>query len=253
MLLSGLVSAQISVRSSLPEKSFLLFDNIPLRLEITNSSGEAIVLSEEDAENHVMLRVRNVDNQVIPRTDLPILKEPWVIPNGVTSAREFDLVRLFRIRRARSFRGLQHVVVDGDVYEGPTLIFDVREGIKVDEIVRKKEDRIFTLMGMTQGGGDVLLLRVTNRDRTMTLGTFFLERHLRFYPPFMKVNAEGEIGILHYVGPSQAVLSTFSPDGSQGKREYYQVSPGVPIRLHAGESSSFIVEGATKASTEGSP
>lgn len=244
--------AQLSVSSSLPFKNFLLYDNIPLRLEITNSTGEAIVLSEEDAENHVMLRVRNLDNQIIPRTDVPLLAEPWLIPDGETSVREFDLVRLFKIRRDRSYRGLQHVVVDGDTYDGPPLLFDVKKGMLLDELVRKKEDRVFSLFGLNQSGGDVLILRVTDRDKSVTLGTHFLERHLRFYPPHLKANKKGEIGVLHYVGPRQAVLCTFSPDGVNGKREYFSVSPGVPIRLHPGDTTPFVVEGATPVSAGGS-
>jgi hypothetical protein len=245
--------AQIRVSSSLPVKKYLLFDNIPLQLEITNNTGEDLVLREDDENNHVMLRLRNMDNQVIPRTELPILKEPWVIPDGETQTREFDLVRLFRIRSPESFRGLQHVVVDGETFAGPPLLFDVRTGMLVDEIVRKKEDRVFTLLGLNQAGGDVLFLRVTNREKSMTLATYLLERHLRFYPPHMKASKDGQIGILQYIAPRQAVLSTFSPDGSSGKRDYFQVSPGVPLRLHIGEESGFRVEGGTPVSTGESP
>jgi hypothetical protein len=239
------VAAQVSVSSSLPAKTFLLYEGIPLQMEITNSTGNEMVLTEEDLENQVVFRMRNTDNQVIPRTDRPILKEPWVIADGETSERTFDLVQLFRIRRARSFRGLQHVTVDGEVYEGPALIFDVSKGMLFDEIKRNKDDRVFSLIGLSRGGRDELMLRVTNKDKSLTLATYFLERHLRFYPPHMKLNKAGQVGTLHYLGPQQAVLCIFEPDGTPVKREYYQVSPGVPIRLHPSEDTSFFVEGGT--------
>lgn len=245
-MMAAPAAAQVTVSSSLGAGTFLLYEGIPLRLEITNNSGTDLLLSEEDLDNQVVFRVRDVDNQVIPRTEQPILKEPWRIPSGETQERTFDLVQLFLIRQARSFRVLQHVTVDGETYAGPALMFDVSRGMLFDEIKRKREDRIFALIGLSRGGGDELLLRVSNKDESVTLATFVLERHLRFYPPHMKVNSDtGEIGTLHYLAPQQAVLCIFEKDGTPVKREYYQVSPGVPIRLHAHEETSFFVEGAT--------
>lgn len=245
VLLAFSASAQVTVSSSLRAETFLLFEGIPLRMEVTNASGSELVFSEEDPENQVVLRIRDMNNQIVPRTSKPILSEPWVIPDGETGVREFDLVQLFQIRAARSFRGLQHVTVDGEVYKGPVLKFDVKTGVLFDEIKRRKEDRVFSLIGLNRGSGDEVMLRVTNKDKSMTLATYFLEKHLRFYPPHLKANADGEIGTLHYLNPRQAVLCVFNPDGTPIKREYYQVSPGVPIRLHAHEENSFMVEGAT--------
>ena len=243
--LSSISWSQVTISSSLPVNTFLLFEGIPLRMEVSNFSGSDLVLSEEDEANGVVFRVRDMDNQIIPRTDRPILKEPWVIPDGETSVREFDLVQLFQIRHARSFRALQHVETNDQLYSGPPVLFDVSRGMLVDEIKRRKENRIFSLFGLNRGGRDVLLLRVTNEDKSMTLATYYLEKHMRFYPPHMKANKAGEVGTLHYVGPRQAVLCVFEPDGTPVKREYYQVNPGVPVRLHRHEENGFMVEGGT--------
>ena len=102
------------------------------------------------------------------------------------------------------------------------------------------------MIGITRGAGDELMLRVTNKDKSMTLATYFLERHLRFYPPHMKVGKDGGIGTLHYLSPQQAVLCLFHKDGTPIRREYYQVSPGVPVRLMVHPDEGFLVEGGTK-------
>ena len=245
-LFSSPLFADVTVTSSLPSRTFLLYERIPLTVEVSNDSGEPLTLTEEDLENQIVLRVRDTENRIIPRTKVPMLEEPWVIADGETSEKLFDLVQLFSIRTERSFRGLQHVVVDGETYKGPTLTFNTTRGMLFDEIKRKREDRIFTMIGITRGTGDELMLRVTNKDKSMTLATYFLERHLRFYPPHMKLGKDGSIGTLHYLSPQQAVLCLFEKDGTPIRREYYQVSPGVPIRLMVHPEEGFLVEGGTK-------
>ena len=250
-LCSGMVRADITVTSSLPYPTFLQYERIPLTLKVTNNSGREIVFTEEDADNQIVLRVRDMNNRIIPRTNLPLLLEKWVIPDGETSEQVFDLVQLFQVRSARSFQGLQHVVVDGDTYKGPGLTFDVVRGTEFDEIKRKRQDRVFTLIGLSRGQGDELMMRVTNKEKSITLATYFLERHLRFYPPHIKATKDGQIGTLHYLSPQQAVMCLFEKDGTPIRREYYQVSPGVPVRLHVNGEEGFMVEGGTKVGGEG--
>jgi len=247
LIATASLRGQATVSSSLPYRTFLLMEGIPLKLEVTNQTGGEIVLSSEDVDNQVVFRVRDVDNNVIPRTDRPLLEEPWVIPAGETAEKEFDLVQLFHIRRDRSYRGLQHVIVDGNAYEGPPLKFEVVRGMLMDEIKRRKSDRVFSMIGVSRNGRDELMMRITDKDKVVTFGTYFLERHMRFYPPHMKVNEAGEVGTLHYMGPQQVVLCIFQPDGIPIKRSYLQASPGVPVRLHAHPETSFRVEGAVEA------
>jgi hypothetical protein len=90
------------------------------------------------------------------------------------------------------------------------------------------------------------MMRVMNHKETMVLATYYLERHLRFYPPFMNVDKNGQIGTLHYITPNQVVLCRFTADGSPIGRTYYSASPGVPIRLLEHPENGFIVQGGVE-------
>jgi hypothetical protein len=248
---AGILQAQVDVSASLPATTFLKYEGIPLRMEITNNSGEELRLGVEDAPDILLLRVRDLDNRVMPRTELPFLNEPWIIKPGETSAKTFDLVQLFRISFAQSYRCLQDVQLAGESYTGNPLMFDVVNGIQEEQIKRRRSDRIFTMISIHRNGGDELMLRVTDFNNTMVLATYYLERHLRFYDPFMEVNKAGEIATLHYASPNQVVLCHFKADGTPIKRTYYEASAGVPVRLHNTADSGFMVEGAVEIEGQG--
>ncbi len=238
--------AQVEVSTSLPANIFLRYEGIPLRMEIINKSGEDLALGTEDAEDILLLRVRDLDNRVIPRTKVPILEEPWVIPDGETSVRTFDLVQLFMLHHAMSYRCLQDVKLAGDSYTGPPRMFEVVSGLEEEIIKRRKENRIFTMIGLHRDGRDELMLRVTDYKKTTVLATYYLERHLKHYDPFMKVNKEGIVCTLHYISPNQVVKCSFKADGSPIARTYYSASAGVPVRLMEGVDGDFVVQGAVE-------
>lgn len=247
---SGLLLADVGITSSLPAKTFLLYEGIPLRMEITNRTGEELRFGEEEARDAILLRMRDTRNGVIPTTQTPLLSEPWIIPDGETSVRTFDLLQLFRVTRAQSYRCLQHVQVGDEGYAGKPLMFDVVTGNEHRSVRRRKSDRVFTLYGLNRNNRDELMLRVTNYDETMNLATFFLERHLRHYPPFIKMSKDGKVATLHYVRPNMAVLCQFESDGAPVGRTYYQVTPGTPIRLLEHPESGFMVQGAEKLDSD---
>jgi hypothetical protein len=246
VLCSSLVCAQVDVSTSLPAKTFLKYEGIPLRMEITNRSDVVLRMGVDETEDQLLIRVRDLDNRVMPRTEAPLLSTPWFIQPGETSVRTFDLVQLFRITQAMSYRCLQDVSLAGDSYTGTPLMFDVVNGQVFDEIKRRKSDRIFTMIGINRKGGDEVMMRVMDYKETMVLATYYLERHLRFYPPFMKVDKQGQIATLHYITPNQVVMCQFAESGKPIGRTYFSATPGVPIRLLEHPEKGFLVQGGVK-------
>ncbi len=238
--------AQYEVGTSLSAKSFLLFEGIPVRVEITNRSAQPLHIGGRDPEGIVRLSVRNTRNEVIPRTRQPLLPDAWVIPPGATDSREFDLVQLFQIRRADSYRASVVVEIDLDAFTSAPMLFDVTNGTLFEKVVRRRTDRTFSLLGINRNGRDELMLRVSDAAEDTPLATYFLERHLRFYPPQMRADERGRIGIFHYSSPSQAVLCTFEPDGTPIRRDYYRVFAGRPAELRIHPETGFAVDGAER-------
>ncbi|WFB35073.1 hypothetical protein P3T73_12975 [Kiritimatiellota bacterium B12222] len=243
---TSLTFAQVEISTSLGASTYLKYEGIPLRVEITNNSGEVIRLGTEDTEDLLILRLRTLENRVVPRTKVPFFEIPWVIPPGETSVRTFDLMQLFMVTQAMSYRCLQDVKVVGENFQGAPLLFDVSNGVLEDSVKRRKNDRVFEMISIHRNGRDEIMMRVTNYNNTMVLATYYLERYLKFYDPFIKMNSVGEVATLHYVSPQQVVLCKFQADGIPVGRTYYQASPGVPIRLRDNGEAGFMVEGGVE-------
>ncbi len=240
--------AQVDVKTSLVQDRFLLFEGIPLQLEITNNGDDPVILGGADPTAMLHIRVRTTRRDLIPRTDQPLFPEVWIIDPGETETRVFDLVQLFRIRHAMSFRAQVNVEVDEEVLNGPALLFDVSEGISLERIRKKKTDRTFELFSLNRNGRDEVLLRVSDWKEDSTLATYFLGRQLRFYPPRMKMGQDGAVTTLQYDSPNRVVVCRFAPDGSPIVKEVYQASAGVPVRLQETRDGKFVVDGATLVS-----
>lgn len=238
--------ATLDVSSSIPAETFLVYETVPLQLRITNRGPDPVQFGGEETDGMIRLKVTDLRGRIIPRTDKPLLAEPWVILPGETSEHEFNLARLFSIRKAESYRCVPAVVLpDLATYEGKPVMFELRRGTEFGEVKRRRTDRVFTLVGVNRNRRDELLLQVSNYGQTMQLATYFLERHLRLYPPHILMNNAGEVGTLHYASPYQLVLCHFKADGTPVNRRFYKAMPGVPVRLHENPEGGFRVEGAT--------
>jgi len=241
----SVLQATIHITSTLPAETFLQYESIPVQIQITNRTGEDIVLREDDPENQVLLRVRDMQDGLIPRRNVPLLEEPWVIPDGESSERTFDLMQLYHVSAARSYRGLRDIVVQGEVFKGRPILFRVVPGTEMRSVRRRNTDRVFTLYAVNRNNRDDLMLRVMNYNRTMNYATYYLERFMRHYPPHIRMGSSGEVTTLHYARPNVVVVCRFEPDGRALGRSYYQATPGTAVRLVESPDGGFEVIGAT--------
>ncbi len=239
-------SAQIQVRTTLPASTFLLYEGIPLRVEIRNGGEDPLFIGGTNGTSELHLRVLDLQNRPIPASGIPAIDETWVIPPGRTDAREFDLVQLRNIRNALSFQAQAVLRAGEDSIAGTVHYFDVSNGTPHAKISRRAADRTFELIGLTRNSRDEMLLRVSTHDGKTSLNTYLLERHLRFYPPEMRVDDQGRAHTLHYKVPSLVVHCLFTPEGLPIDRRYYQVAPGLRVFLAPHPEDGYGVPGGTR-------
>jgi hypothetical protein len=136
-------SAQFRVSSSLPSSTFLLYEGIPLRVEIQNNSDEILYIGGTNRMAELHVRVLDLKNRPVPATATPVLQETWVIPPGHTGAREFDLVQLREIRNTLSFQTQVILQAGEDSFAGSLHYFDVSNGTPHAKIRRRTGALIF--------------------------------------------------------------------------------------------------------------
>ncbi len=235
--------AQVEVTRSLPHESFLLYESIPVRVEIRNVSGDTLQLGGEEPNAHLRFVVRNTRNQVIHRSNVPLHETMWVIPDGIRSSRTFDLVQLYQIRNAESYRCEITLIAFGEQWKLNPLLFAVKNGTNHGTVRRRNTDRSFSLISVNRKFGDELMLRVSDYREQTTLATYTLERVMLFLPPEMRVDHKGRMHILFYQSNRQMVYCRFHADGRPIIRQYLRPATLRP-RLVEHEEFGFWVPGA---------
>jgi len=216
--------ADLEISAEFPHRTFLLYEGIPIRIQIANRSGEGIQMGGDLADARLRMVVTNTASQIIARTEVPMMETPWLVPDGITSSRVFDLIQLFRIHSAESYRVSIELMAQDEVWPLPPILFNVVSGTPHGKIRRRGVDRAFHLMSVHRQNRHEMMLRVTDHAEQKILNTYYLERVLLFLPPELKVDSRGGIHILFYKFADLMVYCRFEPDGTPILREY--LSPG---------------------------
>ena len=235
--------AQIEITATMPQQSYLLYEEIPVMVRIDNRSGETLQLGGHEPNAVLRFIVRNTRNQIIHRTDVPLHDAMWVIPEGIQSARSFDLVRLYDIRRANSYRAEVRLVALDEQFSPPPLLFAVKSGTEQGRIRRRNVDRTFSLLSVNRAEGDDLMLRVSDYREQQILATYLLERVMLFLPPQMQMDEKGNLHILFYRTNQVMVYCLFDRTGDPIVREYLRPTTARPELVPHAELG-FWVPGA---------
>ena len=244
LIFSGLIwlplAAQVEISATIYNRIFLLQESIPVTFTIENNSGETLRLGGEDSNGILRFSVKNLRMQLVRRTGVPVIPEPWVIPSGTRSTREFDLADLFQFSSAESYRAEIILYAFEDAWEIPVYRFELVNGQLVERIRRRNTDRSFHLRKINRENANELLLQVKNFQESRIMGTYELDQVLLFFPPEMRIDPQGSIHILFYKYAELMVYARFSPSGEPLALEYIHPMGGRP-RLVAHEEFGFWV------------
>lgn len=238
------VYARVNVKAELTAKTFLLYEPIRLRITIENESNDELQLGGTTANSRFFFQVTNVRNQMIPRTEMPLLEEAWRIPPGATDSRTFNLTRLFALRRKGDYRLITSIQLPEESKKDRPKLFEISEGTRLQEVKNRSEDRAFELFLLNRNDQNQLLLRVSDYAGSRVIRTYFLGRYLRFYPPEFKKARDGSLAVLHYEQPERLLFSRFHADGSPIAKQTLNVKSNERVRLEENGEDGFVVRGA---------
>lgn len=244
LVLAGLIgfplAAQVDISATVFNRTFLLQESIPLRFTIENNSGETLRLGGGDANGILRVSVTNLRLQLVRRTGVPLLSEPWIIPSGTRDTREFDLADVFQFSSAESYRASLILYAFDDAWEIPPYQFELVNGQLIERIRRRNRDRSFQLRKINRNNVNELLLQVKNFQESRILATYELDQVLMFFPPEMRIDSQGFIHILFYKFAELLVYARFTPDGEPELLEYIDPMGRRP-QLTAHEEFGFWV------------
>jgi hypothetical protein len=202
VLLTGAVSAQISVDLKLSQSVYILGEAIRADVEIGNQANVPFQIGAGRL-NGLTFRIVDARKDLL-ETSQPKehLIEALSLPGGAKHRAAFDLDEWYPLGRTGRFLVTAQVRRDDRLYESATRAMDIVPGLEIKSAIqlfadRPDAQRKLSLVYFMRKQAEFLFLRVTDTPGDRTWTTLELGQLLRTTPPTLEVTADGMVSIVH--------------------------------------------------------
>jgi hypothetical protein len=251
LLLAGAAFAQVSVDLVLDQEQFLRSESLPIRLKISNFSGQTLRLGTDP--DWLSFTVEAQEGKPLAKTsDIPSPK-PFAIESAKTASLRTDLMPHFDLTEPGHYTIRARIKVPQIEKElsTPTRTFDIVTGTKLWEkeigvpgtqplVVRK-----FALQQATFLKQLRLYVRLTDVNESKVIRVVPIGTLLSFSAPEPLVDPSSNLHVLFQNGARSFLYSVIAPDGEQIVRQTFDQTSTRP-RLRAEDDGRVAVHGGAR-------
>jgi hypothetical protein len=208
-IVSADVSGQIAVQLGMARDSYLLYESIPVMLNIRNVSGRTLQLEGDDERSWVDFVVSDETGRILAAAGEREPEPALTISAGQTVSRTVDLVQLYELRERGSYR-VQALISDGKLkvmsapakfsIVGGREIWTQTVGLPADER-DQDEHRTYALLLRRDSQADMLYVGVKNEQQGLVYGMLPLGGYIAMGEPLAQVDRTGHLHVLYRSGP----------------------------------------------------
>ena len=204
-LATGNALAQLTVQIRTPRSDFLVYESIPVTVNIQNFSGHPIQL-EDTGETRWLKLLVTTGNNIVSSTRTITASEPVIIAPGKAISQTIDLLPLFALRERGTYQVQANVSGPAGTASSVPLQFTLMNGREiwtqtVGLAAGTNDYRTYALVTRREGNEQALFVSVREEpSRTMyslvSLGVF-----LPMEPPQTKLDKNGYLYVLFQNAP----------------------------------------------------
>jgi hypothetical protein len=228
--------AQLRVALGAERSTFLLYEPMIVTVQITNTSGERILLNS-GAQDRPWLSflVRSMDGRKA-RTEQPLTLEPVTLGPGQSTLLSVDLTPIYAIRQTGQYTVQASIQPPGGrAYLTDALVLTVGKGDTIwsKDYVEDGTKRVISLIRFIDRRDVALYLRVEEPEENLVYCTTRLGKMISFTSPQAELDGTRGIHIVHPIGPRLYRYTHASPEGQilrQEDRESGATAPSLAVR-----------------------
>src|SRR5438045_2357119 len=250
------VRAQLSVELILDQQQFLKDESMPIKVKITNRSGQTLHFGKE--ADWLTFSVDSRDGSLVPKLrEVPVPGE-FDLESATVATRQVDVMPCFDFSQPGRYNVAATVKVhdwDKEISSKPAVV-EVKRGSKiwgqefgVPTQQGAPEVRKYILQQATFLKDQTLYVRVTDADENRTFRVFPAGRLLSFSHPEAQVDRDSKLHLLFQNGPHSFLYNVVKPDGDLLVRQTYDFVCGQSVRLKQQEDGFIFVSGRPKEHT----
>lgn len=229
--------AQMHVKIDPLRPTYLVGEQIILRLTLANTTDRTITLDNDENRNWLHFTVTN-NNAPEGVRQLAIPKFPSLsIPPGSAKAFELNIKPYFQFSREGHYKVVATVRTPGRInFSSPRAAFILAPGSTMHKYSIQHQGQQLDLCAklLQVNNKDSIFGQVIDSNSNTVIGACYLGRYLNFMKPQFMIDSKQNLHMLCQSTPKYFTYSTMSPDG---KRQSYQlyVRAGGPVGLVATE------------------
>ncbi len=226
-LMARVAVAQVDVNCRLDMSKTLRFEPVYAEVFIANNATEPLELPDGPGGARLLFDIEQTPSVYLPWNGTPLLKDKLIIGPRQEARVRVNLLPAYGLREYGPYAVRARLEWRGAAYLSPKQFLDVVPGLEIAQLRagvpnRSGAARIYRLKTLNRNKLDRLLLCIEDEDAGLSYGVYDIGRVIRMFKPVLKVDAAGNIHVLHQAGPWRFSHCVFTPDGVLVTHDHYK-------------------------------
>ena len=246
------VQGQVTVELLLEQDHFIRDESLPVKVRISNRSGQTLKLGED--EDWLTFNVESRDGYPVRRFGETPVREPFILESASAATRKVDIMPYFSVSRPGRYVVTATVKIKdwGEHVVSSPRMFDVVTGQKIWEQefgvparAGSPEVRKYTLQQANYIKRRMLYLRLTDDKDTQVFRVVPVGPLVSFSKPEAQLDRDSNLHVLFQTGARAFYYVVISPNGELLTRETHEYTNTRPV-LRAADLGRIMVAGGVR-------
>jgi len=250
---ASLGTAQVTVEVIVEQEQFLRDEALPVKVRITNRSGQMLRLGEDN--QWLAFAIESLDGAVVSKLAEVPVTGAFTLESAQMATREVDLMPCFDLSQPGRYTVSATVRIKelNDEIAGRPKGFEVVRGTRLWEEKfgvptsgDTPEARKYTLQQANYRKQMKLYLRLTDADEHRVFRVFPLGPLVSFSRPEAQVDRTSHLHLIFQTGARSFLFYVLNPDGEVVLRQTYDYAATRPTLRSTDEGRIFVSGGARR-------
>jgi hypothetical protein len=253
-------AAQIAVEVTIEQEQFLREESVPIKVRITNRSGQALRLGADN--EWLTFSIESLDGYVVTKIGEIPVKGEFLLESAHVATRQVDLMPGFDLSHPGRYAVTATVRIKewNDEAASKPKPFEVIRGTKLWEqefglptLAGPPEVRKYVLQQATYRKQLRLYVRISDLSDQKILRVFPIGPLVSFSQPEAQVDQSSFLHVLFQTGARSFLFQIISPEGDVVLRQTYDYAGSRPVLRLTEEGRIFVAGGARRPTANDLP
>ena len=241
--------AQLSIQLKMERDALILFESIPVVVNVHNFSGHTVELANQGRSSWLNFAITDEAGASLSPVGEPLQPESVAVPAGRTGEITVNLLPHYDVRQRGTFTVRALVNVEGTRVLSPPIKFTITNGREVWKQTiglpvapgKSNEDyRTYSLLLRRSAYNEVLYVSVQDEPHGRVYGVVPLGEFIALGEPSAKADASGHLHVLYRSGPRSISYDEIAPDAKIVKRLVYSDVLSTPQLVQENDGTVLV-------------